>query len=56
MHFPQELSFLLLPWILSFFVSVIYECLVFVYLITNKKVSHSKLTLTDAFLSLSLTI
>lgn len=37
----KELSFLLLPWILSFFVSVIYECLVFVYLITNKKTSFN---------------
>jgi len=35
----KELSFLLLPWILSFFISVISECLVFVYLITNKKTS-----------------
>jgi len=35
----KELSLLLLPWILSFFVSVISECLVFVYLITNKKTS-----------------
>ena len=43
MHFHQEFSFLLLPWILSFFVSVIYECLVFVYLITNKKVTDSNL-------------
>jgi len=37
----KELSFLLLPWILSFLLSVISECLVFVYLITNKKTSFN---------------
>jgi len=37
----KELSFLLLPWILSFLISVISECLVFVYLITNKKTSFN---------------
>jgi len=35
----KELSFLLLPWILSFFVSLMYESSVFFYLITNSKTS-----------------